>query len=71
LVALRAKLTNQIFLPEEVKIYSFPVEYDPTNPQDPTSPQNWYKNEVGVLIFASEVAKLYIMKEEGLLKNLK
>jgi uncharacterized SAM-binding protein YcdF (DUF218 family) len=71
LVALRAKLTTQIFLPETTRVYSFPVEYDPTNPQDPTSPQNWYKNELGVITFISEIIKLYIMQEEKLLKSQK
>jgi hypothetical protein len=68
LVALRAFLTTQIFLPKETIIYSLPVEYDPTNPNDPTSPENWYKNNLGIEVFLSEIIKLYIMKKEKLLK---
>lgn len=68
LVALRALLTTQIFLPKEIKIYSLPIEYDPINPNDPTGPKTWYKNNLGVEVFLSEIIKLYIMKKEGLLK---
>ena len=69
LVALRGILTTQIFLSKKIKIYSCPVEYDPTNLNDPTSPENWYKNDLGIQIFLSEIVKLYIMREEGLLKD--
>ena len=69
LVALRGVLTTQIFLSKKIKVYSCPVEYDPINSNDPTSPENWYKNNLGIQIFLSEIVKLYIMREEGLLKN--
>ncbi len=69
LVALRAKLMTQIFLPKNSRIYSLPVEIDKSNPiEDPTSPENWYKNNKGVSVFLSEIIKLYTLKEFGILK---
>ena len=70
IVALRGLLTTQIFLSPESQIYSAPVEYDLSSFNDPTSPENWYKNKLGIQTFLSEIVKLYIMKEEGLLRDM-
>ena len=67
LVALRALLMTKIFLSSAGEVYSTPVERDITNIEnDPTSPENWYKNDLGIKMFLSEVAKLYVLQKEGI-----
>jgi len=70
LVSLRAMLITNIFLNPDSFLYSCPLHLDPTNPEkDPTSPQNWYRNEKGIKTFLSEIIKLYLLTDEGLLKQ--
>jgi hypothetical protein len=71
LVSLRALLMTKIFLKPNSILYSCPVHIDPTNPLgDPTSPEEWYKNEKGIKIFLSEIVKLYLLVKENLLKQV-
>lgn len=67
LVALRACLTTKMFLSPNAKIYSAPVEIDLLDIEnDPTSPDNWYKNDLGIKMFLLEVIKLYVLQKEGI-----
>jgi hypothetical protein len=66
LVSLRALKTTEIFLKEKTKIYSLPIEFDYNIKEDPTSPDNWFKNDIGIQTFLSEIMKLYLMKKEGI-----
>ncbi len=67
LVALRAYLTTKVFSVSDAEIYSVPVEMDLSNIEnDPTSPNNWYRNDLGIKMFLSEVIKLYVLQKEGI-----